>query len=51
MFKVRLAPLSLSHMDANGLFGTTKVSIFQPLRIYDTIKYRAHHTELGTVKV
>lgn len=49
MFKVLLKPLTLSHMDANGLSGTTKVSIFQPLQIYDTINYRVHHTSLGMV--
>lgn len=43
MFKVLLKPLTLSHMDANGLFGTTKVSIFQPLQIYDTVKCKVHH--------
>lgn len=49
MFKVLLKPLTLSHMDANGLFGTTKASVSQPLQIYDTIKYRVHHMRLGMV--
>lgn len=49
MFKVLLKPLTLSHMDANGLFGTTKVSILHPLQIYDAIKYRVHHMKPGMV--
>lgn len=42
MFKVLLHPLTLSHMDANGLFGTTKVYVFKALQIYDTIKDVVH---------
>lgn len=43
MFKVLLETLTLSRTDANGLFGTTKISVFQPIQIYYTIKYRVHH--------
>lgn len=49
MFKVLLKPLTLSHKDANGLFGTTKVSVLQPLQIYDAIKYRVQHMRLDMV--
>lgn len=49
MFKVLLKPLTLSHMNASGLFGTTKVTVFQSLQIYDTIKYRVHHMRLDKV--
>lgn len=43
MLKVLPKPLTVSHMDANGLFGTTKVSVFQLLQIYDATKFRVHH--------
>lgn len=43
MFEALLKPLTLSHMDANGLFGTTKGSVFQLLLIYDSIKHRVRH--------
>lgn len=49
MFKVLLKPLTLSHMDANGLSGTTKVSVFQLLQMYDKIKYWVHHMRPGMI--